>query len=121
MKILILEDDIIRIKKFNELFKYQEVYMCQDIYAAKDVCKTFKIDLMLLDHDLGNKIWVDSKEENTGYQFVKWLVDNNLQKQSLIYIHSMNFVGANRMLDYLKSNEYDGIWIPFHILKFKEE
>ena len=80
------------------------------------VCNDFQV--MFLDHDLDNRIWVNSQEENTGYQFVKFLVNNKLQKNSLIYIHSMNPIGANKMLNYLKDNGYDGIWIPFHQLKF---
>jgi hypothetical protein len=75
---------------------------------------------MFLDHDLGGRIWTDSNEENTGYQFVKLLTENQKQKDALIYIHSMNPIGANKMLNYLKDNNYDGIWIPFHLIKIGE-
>jgi hypothetical protein len=48
------------------------------------------------------------------------MVGNNLQRNALIYIHSMNPVGANKMLNYLLDNGYDGIWHPFHLLKLEE-
>jgi hypothetical protein len=121
MKILVLEDNPWRIDKFKELFKNQEVCFCKDIETAKQalidsVLEPFKC--LWLDHDLNGKIWENSFEEEAGYKFVKWMVDNGFQKNSLNYIHSMNPVGANLMLNYLKDNGYDGIWIPFHQLKF---
>jgi CheY-like chemotaxis protein len=120
MKILLLEDNQERINKFKELFKNQTIFCCSDIHQAIDTCNNWNIDIMFLDHDLDNRIWVDSREENTGYQFVKWLVDNKIQEKCLIYIHSMNPIGANRMLNYLLNNGRDGIWIPFPFLKLEE-
>jgi DNA-binding LacI/PurR family transcriptional regulator len=117
MKILILEDNLIRIEKFKELFKNQDLYIAKDIQHAKEHCNFNEFPVMLLDHDLGNQIWVDSNEENTGYQFVKWLIENNLQKNALIYIHSCNPIGANKMLSLLLDNGYDGIWHPFLLWK----
>jgi len=120
MKILILEDNINRIEKFKILFKNQELYITDNIKQAEEYCQRIEFRVMFLDHDLDNKIWVDSNEENTGYQFVKWMVDNKLLKDSLIYIHSMNPCGANRMLNYLLDNNYDGIWQPYHLLKLED-
>ena len=121
MKILILEDNPIRIEKFRKLFKNQEVDFSFIVEDAKAACLSNNYSVLWLDHDLEGKIWEDSTKENTGYQFVKWMVDNNLQKNALIYIHSMNPIGANRMLNYLKDNDYDGIWIPFHSLKLEDK
>src|SRR3972149_9614593 len=101
MKILILEDNQDRINKFKLAFKNQNLYIAEDIQHAKEYCNHNEFNVMFLDHDLDNKIWVDSNEENTGYQFIKWLINNNLQKNSLIYLHSMNPIGANNMLNYL--------------------
>jgi hypothetical protein len=117
MKILILEDNIERIEKFKLLFKNQEVFIYDNVKDAFHICCFIDFDVMFLDHDLGGKIWVDSNEENTGYQFIKWIVNEKKNKNSLIYIHSMNPIGANNMLNYLLDNEYDGIWIPFNLLK----
>lgn len=123
MKILILEDNEYRIAQFKELFKNQELFICQDIESAKQTCMDNKyspFDMMWLDHDLHGRIWENSFVDDTGYQFIKWMVDNKYQKNSLYYIHSMNPVGANLMLNYLRDNGYDGIWIPFHMLRLKE-
>lgn len=117
MKILILEDNQERINKFKELFKNQEVFIYSNICDAIASCGLYKFDVLLLDHDLDGRIWVDSREDNTGYTFVKHLIMQNLQKEALIYIHSMNPIGANRMLNLLLDNGYDGIWIPFPQLK----
>jgi hypothetical protein len=119
MKILILEDNPLRIEKFKILFKNHEVTHCDNIKDAKVACLNQIFEVMWLDHDLHGKIWEDSFKEETGYQFVKWVVDNGLQEKSLNYIHSMNPVGANLMLNYLRDNGRDGIWIPFHLLKLE--
>jgi DNA-binding NarL/FixJ family response regulator len=117
MKILILEDNPIRIEQFRQLLKNQELTITDTVSCAEELCKQINYDIMFLDHDLGCRIWVDSQEENTGYQFVKWLVEISLQRKALIYIHSMNPVGANKMLNLLLDNGYDGIWVPFPQLK----
>jgi len=76
MKILILEDNPIRIEQFRKIFKYQNIIVSETIDNAKEWCKKEIFDALWLDHDLNGKIWEDSQEENSGYQFVKWLVDN---------------------------------------------
>jgi len=119
MRILLLEDNPVRQEKFKQLFKNQELIIVDNVLDAKDICRHNEIKVMFLDHDLGNAIWVNSNEENTGYQFVKWLVDNEFQKNTLIYIHSMNPIGANKMLNYLLDNKYDGIWIPAHLINME--
>jgi len=116
MKILLLEDNSLRVEKFKQLFRNQELFVFDDIKEALNDCLGKEFPVMFLDHDLGNRIWVDSNEENTGYQFVKKLIENQLQKNALIYIHSMNPIGANKMLNLLLDNGYDGIWIPAHLI-----
>jgi CheY-like chemotaxis protein len=118
MKILILEDNLVRIEKFKELFRNQELWIFDNVKSAFEFCQVEDIQLMLLDHDLGNQIWVDSNEDNTGYQFVKKLIENQLQKNSLYYIHSSNPIGANKMLNLLLDNKFDGIWFPYHLWRF---
>lgn len=120
MKVFILEDNQERIKKFKELFKNQELFIFDNVEDALKSCQKNEFNVMFLDHDLGGEIWVDSHKENTGYKFVYRLIWNNLQKNTLIYIHSMNPIGANKMLNLLLDNGYDGIWIPFNLLSLKE-
>jgi len=120
MKILILEDNSFRIEKFKILFKNQQVDLCYTAEEAIYSCRKNKYEILWLDHDLDGKIWQDSQDENTGFRFIKWMVDNKIEKDALIYIHSMNPIGANKMLNYLKDNDYDGIWIPFNLLKLED-
>jgi len=120
MKILILEDNQERIEKFKILFKNHQITFCDNIDDASTACQKMTYDILWIDHDLNGKIWEDSFNYKTGYQFVKWMVDNGYQKNSLNYIHSMNPIGANLMLNYLRDNNYDGIWIPFHLLKLED-
>jgi len=116
MKLLILEDNKYRIDKFKEIFKHQELYICDNVLSAFDACLCNEFSVMQIDHDLDNRVWVNSNEENTGYQFIKKLVDNKLQKNCLFYVHSSNPIGANKILNYLLDNNYDGIWLPWHII-----
>jgi DNA-binding NarL/FixJ family response regulator len=115
MNILILEDDVYRQEKFKELFKNQEVHIFNRVIDAFKKCQEQTFDILCLDHDLGGKIWQNSNEPDTGYTFVRLLIENNLQKNALIYVHSMNPIGANKMVNYLYDNNYDGIWRPFHL------
>jgi hypothetical protein len=121
MRILILEDKLIRIEKFKKLFKNQAIYICTDLETAKNTCKYLTFDIFWLDHDLKGSEWENSFKEETGYQFVKWMVEEKLHKNALIYIHSMNVVGANLMLNYLRDNDYNAIWVPFHTLKIEDK
>jgi len=115
MKILILEDNLERIDKIEQLYKNQELFIFDNVIDAFNTCKKLDFNVMLLDHDFGGQIWVDSNKENTGYQFLKMLIEKQLQKDALYYIHSTNPIGANKMLNLLLDNGYDGIWHPYYL------
>ena len=117
MTILLLEDNEYRIGRFKELYKNQRLFICNNIQQAKYVCLHNNIDIFQLGHDLDQRQWVNSNEENTGYRFCKWLIENNYQKSALCYIHSMNFVGASNMMNLMLDNDRDAIWHPYHLLK----
>ncbi len=121
MKILILEDNLTRVEKFKQLFKNQELYIFDDILEALDACEKNDFQILFIDHDLDNKIWVHSQEENTGWNFIRILINRGLCKNSLFYLHTMNPIGANRMLNMLLDRGYDGIWIPFHRIDYLME
>lgn len=116
MRVLILEDNINRIEIFKKILKSEELIICLGVETAKQEVLKGNIDVLFLDHDLGGKIWVDWKEPDTGYSFVKWLVENKYCEKAIFYIHSMNPVGANVMVNLLHDYGYDGIWRPFNLL-----
>ena len=109
MKIFVLEDSKERIDwiKCNLNFA--------DIDIAMDMCEidNFKgeYDLLMLDHDLGDRQMVDSLDENTGYEFCKWLVKNYQNKETDIVIQSHNPSGANAMKNYLIEHEFKNVLI----------
>jgi hypothetical protein len=51
---------------------------------------------LFLDHDLDQKIFVNSNEQNTGYQLTKFIVENKISF-GFAYIHSMNQYGSDLM------------------------
>lgn len=59
-----------------------------------DVLKTFPVDILSLDHDLG--IFVDGKEE-TGYDVLCWLEQNLNYMPNEVRIHTANPVARKRM------------------------
>jgi len=113
-KIFILEDNDDRIKFFKWYFKNPEyeVFYVKDVDEAKVIFTINQpFDIILLDHDLGDEVYVDSNEVNTGYQFAKFIAEKDLAK-SFIIIHSLNIVGAENMKVVLKT----AMQIPFPIL-----
>jgi len=120
MKILILEDSLERIEFFKRVYRNQNLYIYSDVFDAENTIQFEEIDVFFLDHDLElfNLAALDSGK--TGYDFVRFLVYQELQKKSVFYIHSCNPVGANLMLNLLKDNNYQAEWVPFYLMKQTE-
>lgn len=111
-KVLILEDNKDRINTFKAKLSDHDLYFFDDVQEAVQAYALMgPYDLILLDHDLDDKIFVDSSEPNTGYQFALFLSSQDTSAQ--IIIHSMNARGAQNMKAVLPQAEV----IPFHILK----
>jgi hypothetical protein len=66
---------------------------------------------LFLDHDLGGKDFVDSNEEETGYQVAKFILEKGI-KYEVCIIHSMNYAGAENMFRVLPKSRH----IPFHMI-----
>jgi hypothetical protein len=117
MRILLLEDSQERIEWFKRIYKYHELIVCSNIFDAENVVQFEEIDIFFLDHDLEPNNLEGIAKLNTGYDFVKFVINQELQKKAIYYIHSMNATGANQMLNLLKDNGYETLWVPFHLLK----
>ena len=99
MKVFILEDDYKRVVHFNRVLRGMDVVHRDNVTEAKQYfLNGGTADILLLDHDLGGMQMVDSSEENTGYQFVKWLVENSYKFDQII-IHSYNPIGSLNMAE----------------------
>ena len=116
----ILEDREERIKIFMELLERRfgenyKIYTSDNVEKAKEIfANNYPFDTIFLDHDLDGRVYVDSKEKNTGYSFACWMEENyrkSINKQQII-IHSMNTVGADNIRNILQNAEI----IPFNIL-----
>jgi len=96
MKVLILEDSASRIKVFKKNLKDHDLYFFDQVEEAKSAVDLLgPFDYYFLDHDLDGEIYVESSNENTGYQFAKFLKEKNIKAEFVI--HSMNVVGVQNM------------------------
>jgi len=116
LNIFILEDAPERIEYFKKQFENHNLTIFSIIddtvyYNLKDN----KYDIFFLDHDLESHL-LRTTEKN-GYDFAYFLTVNNLQSHAIIYIHSMNPIGANNMLKLFQKANYEVQWIPYHLLK----
>ncbi|HVZ41486.1 MAG TPA: response regulator [Candidatus Kapabacteria bacterium] len=69
-------------------------------------------DLVMLDHDLGGEIFVDSSREDTGMEVVRWLRENGGAHGAFI-VHTMNPVAAAGMYFDLTAQGYTVQQTPF--------
>jgi len=116
--ILILEDDINRVNAFNNIFelkKHNVIYHDN----APDFIKTlehidYDVDLMFLDHDLGNRVFVDELDINTGSEVVRYLISNSEKYKNTIFIvHSFNQPAAKNMVFNIRKNITNNVkYIP---------
>jgi len=117
MRIFILEDNSERIKWFKKVFENHELFITSLIGKAHNEAMSKEYDIFFLDHDLEPENITALKEGRTGYDFVKALIADKLQKHAIFYIHSMNPVGGSAIMNLLKDNEYEAQCLPFHLLK----
>ena len=111
MNIFILEDDENRMKKFRGKLIGHVIFHADNVKDAKAILSKEKVDVIFLDHDLDNRVYVDSNEPNTGYQLAKWIFENNIQYKRVI-VHTLNEVGRKNIKLVLQDAEL----IPFTIL-----
>ena len=108
MNIFILEDDEERVRTFFIMFCSHNIVVSNSAQYAKTILDNEKFDIIFLDHDLGGKTFVDSKEENTGYQVAKHL-PKTINFNTRIVVHSWNTPAANLMVKELEhSDEFTG-------------
>lgn len=121
-KFFILEDSEERIAFFKQSLGKRfggdcEIFISDNVEKAKALfADHWPYDTIFLDHDLDDRVYVDSKEQNTGYRFACWMEENyrNSINNKQIIIHSMNEVGAENIKAVLKEAEI----IPFNVLYY---
>lgn len=119
LRILILEDSPERISFFKQKFNKHDAYffdMADDAIEALRIINDKPWDIILLDHDLGGKVFVSSAEHNTGYTVAKYIADNrNDFEINQIIIHSLNPAAAQNMKNVLPEAQY----VPYTLLRTK--
>jgi len=110
MRVLILEDSKFRQKVFrHNLIGVIPTFVetaaeCIDILNSQE-----RFSILFLDHDLGGQEMQTGQA--TGTEVAQWLHDNPNKLPVHIIIHSLNPVGANRMMDLLPNATYSpGCW-----------
>ena len=111
MKVLVLEDNSIRIEIFEEtlpqIHKNSEIFYVKSVDDAKALFGTEgKFDVYYLVHDLDGTVKTSIEEYNTGSTFAQFLRDNGVNGlQEQIILHSWNIKGAENMENMFKKSE----------------
>ena len=117
MKILILEDFPQRIKWFNDNLSKHYLWIANDVEIAKaHFIEQRPFDVIFIDHDLDGRVYVDSLEPNTGWQFARFLSQQKIGT-TLVFCHSQYEQGANNIKAMLPCT----ILLPFSLLLFLKE
>ena len=109
MRILILEDDGMRVNNFIELLHVHTLDIIENAYDAIDLLEANEYDLLLLDHDLG--------DGNGSGSLVSSFLRNNQDNPNYsadILIHSWNAPASRAMLEDLPR----AVWAPFNTEEF---
>lgn len=98
MRILILEDDQTRARRFGQALVGHEVIFAETAAAAiRELAAGARFDLASLDHDLGGDQMKES-DEQSGYHVAEFIAEMAEETRPLIVIiHSFNPQGAERM------------------------
>jgi CheY-like chemotaxis protein len=120
-KILLLEDNLIRVKEYKNRFK--ELAIKFDLVHIETTKKCLELlrqtefDIILLDHDLGGETFVNTDREDCGSEVARQINLNKtlIKGNPLIVIHSFNSDAAT----YMKSLIPNSLFIPGFWLKDK--
>lgn len=63
-------------------------------------------DIVSLDHDLGDELFVDSSRTDCGMEVVRWIVANK-PKVGQFWVHSLNGKAAHEMVAQLRAAGYE--------------
>ena len=118
-KIVVLEDDASRMSLLAKAFIHDNLVITNNAKTALSLLDTNKVDLIMLDHDLGGEVFVDVNNENTGSYLVKNISD--LNKDTTVIVHSMNTVAGKAMVETLTSKGFTTVgYYPFSLNLFKQ-
>jgi CheY-like chemotaxis protein len=119
-RILLVEDDETRCAWFRQKFGAHALDITGDVGQAVAWLAERDYSTILLDHDLIEEHYFSDEhdDERTGYAVAAWLAAHpERHRNALIVVHSLNYAGAQRMLDTLHESGRDAEHVPFHYLQ----
>ena len=119
-RVLIVEDDEMRCDWFRERLVGRDLDVTCDVGQAIAWLNERDYSFILLDHDLVEEHYLADApdDERTGYAVASWLAaHSDRQREATIVIHSLNYMGARRMLEALHGAGRDAEHVPFPYLQ----
>ena len=119
-RILLVEDDEMRCHWFRQKFASHVLDITCDVAEAARWLEEREYATILLDHDLREEHYFSDEhdDERTGYAVAAWLAAHpDRHRNATIVVHSLNYAGAQRMLDLLHDAGRDAEHVPFHYLQ----
>ena len=119
-RVLVLEDDEDRCHWFQQQLATREHDLTCDIAQAIKWLETRAYDTILLDHDLTEEHYYSDAhdDQGTGFAIASWLAQHpESQPNATIVVHSLNYVGAKRMVDVLRHSGRQAEHVPFPYLQ----
>jgi len=111
MNVLVLDDNLLRLKTFREKLIGHSVTLVETSKDAISQLMSHEWDFIFLDHDLGGKEMVASCD-GTGFEVAEWLSNHSDRKPKNIVIHSFNPTGARNMKNVLPEAQVaPGCWL----------
>lgn len=105
MRILILEDQEIRQKKFVFNLIGNEVFITASVKECIDHLDRLPWDILFLDHDIEGP-WLCPSGPGTGYEVACWLEQHPERQPKLIFTHSYNVTGVENICRALPKAQY---------------
>ncbi len=112
MKILILDDDGRRHRKFATKYGSEDLTHVYTSHDAIRVLEKHDFDYVFLDHDLKGRI-MEPSGPGTGYEVAEW-ISNNTERQpsKLVIVHSLNHIGSDKMVNVLNRAGIKSMQVP---------
>ncbi len=116
-RILFLDDSDTRLKQAEIALGEEELSLARTADEAIELLSSLiSWDLVMLDHDLGQKYMQESDDPGSGMEVVRY-IEQALPKIEKIIIHSWNVPAANEMRSRLARQGYNVDYRPFKSLR----
>lgn len=95
----------------------KRTFWVQTVVETIDMLKDYRerLEVVMLDHDLGGEHYVHTAREDCGMEVVRWLEHQPTELYSHVrfIVHSWNIPAARRMKQRLQDKGYNVVQTPF--------